>query len=310
MTVKAESLTETVATAVPADGGAKGDSVGVGASIAVNIVTNATTAEIQDGMTISGTMADFTIDAIGAYTVMTETEAGAEGGDAIGASVAIADIDNDTIARVGTGNGITATGVGRVKADHTSTVNTAAKAETAGKSVAVGVSVAVSVDHEDAKADLSRSLTAGGAVGIESLSHVNATVATQASAKGQSQTDSSGQKSKNADNEAGNQYSQNTGSSGDYSSMFSSNSEMSSSSSSSSDSSSESGSDSVEVAGAVGVNYLMENNTASIADGVKVLSGGTVTVSAADETDASSVATGTAYNLESDSDNVGVSRGH
>jgi hypothetical protein len=102
--IRAENRTETHATAMPA-GVAKGSDTGVGASFALNISLNNTLAEIEHGETVSGSAHDFLVSAESANTATTKAEAGAAGSTSVGGAIAIAVIENDTVARIGSGAG-------------------------------------------------------------------------------------------------------------------------------------------------------------------------------------------------------------
>ena len=131
----AGSTTQETASAKPVGDGANGSSVGVGASVAVSVISNSTTAQIADGLPISGTVGNFKVDAIGSHTITTETDAGASGGDAIGASVAVAVIHNTTIANTGNGDGstISASGTGDIEATLSATETTKGRSRCSGQ---------------------------------------------------------------------------------------------------------------------------------------------------------------------------------
>ena len=78
--VRAHATTDNTAIAQPAGEGAVAGSVGVGASFALNLMFHDTTADIQDGATISGTAGSVAVEAIGEHRLTTESRNGAKGG--------------------------------------------------------------------------------------------------------------------------------------------------------------------------------------------------------------------------------------
>ena len=122
-------------------------SVGVGAAVALNILTSTRTrAEVEDTATLTGgtTVA---VQALARRQAETEVVSGASGEDtSVAPGVALLLItDEDTTARLGTAaSGLTATGAITVKAAHEAEYTTAAKAVAAG-STAVGASIALNI---------------------------------------------------------------------------------------------------------------------------------------------------------------------
>src|SRR5206468_8417664 len=129
---------------LPAGDGGVGGSVGVGASFALNMVFNDTTAEIGNGAAITGgSAASFTAEAIGIHRTSTEARNGAKGRTGVGAAVAGAITERDTKAYVGTGSTMNTVGAATVTSQHTNVVETKVSSEAAGDTAAVGASVGV-----------------------------------------------------------------------------------------------------------------------------------------------------------------------
>ncbi len=85
-----------------------GDASGIGASVAVNVVNDTTTAGLVDGATLTG-VDDLTITATGTDTMTTTAEGGASAGSgslALSAQVAISISNVTTSASIGTGTAI------------------------------------------------------------------------------------------------------------------------------------------------------------------------------------------------------------
>ena len=147
LNLSATSTTKSTAKALPDEDGVTAESVGVGASVAMNIVDNITRAEVRDAANIIG-VADLNLATLSDSTLITEAEAGAEGGTAVAPVVAIAYANEDTVARLGTGASLTTTGGITLDASHKGSADTKAKGDaeaTGGGSAAVGASVGFNV---------------------------------------------------------------------------------------------------------------------------------------------------------------------
>src|SRR5581483_1764575 len=81
---------------------ATGKSVGIGASFALNVGNDTTSAALQETAGLTGAH-DLTLSATGADTMTTEAQNGADGGTAISPTVALAFDNETTTALVGTG---------------------------------------------------------------------------------------------------------------------------------------------------------------------------------------------------------------
>ncbi|NRB17225.1 MAG: leukotoxin LktA family filamentous adhesin [Rhodobacteraceae bacterium] len=141
--IRVEEKMLATAIAAPKDTPATGGDAGIGASVALNFITTNTTAELLDGATlINGT--GLTVEAVSNIDTVTEASAGAAGGIAVDASVALAMLDERTTARIGTGNGLTmGAGAVTISAVNTGTNTAKSTGETKGGKVAVGASAAL-----------------------------------------------------------------------------------------------------------------------------------------------------------------------
>ncbi len=83
--------------AVPA-GAATGDSLGVGASVALNIITNNTQSEIENGAALTGA-GNVAVTANSSHTITTWGQNGAAGGVATAGGVAVAIASDQTTAQ-------------------------------------------------------------------------------------------------------------------------------------------------------------------------------------------------------------------
>ena len=286
--IRAQSLTETTVTAKPA-GIAKGADTGVGASVAINISLNTTFAGIENGVTVNGTAEDFLVSADSANNAYTYAAAGAAGsGTAVGGAIALAYIENDTTARIGSGAGgpITLNGDLGATATHRDTVVTLATGEAAGNGTGVGIALALNIIQDDTKAELSRSFNGAQDVNVGSTSLILTTAEARASAAGASSetnkdenNDGKKDKARDSDQETDAQSkfvgdrsgsSNKTAPSQDSgSSLGKANENTEKQSSNSSDSNG-----GTSVAASVGVNYLEADNRATIAGGVIIVVSG------------------------------------
>ncbi|MBN2061399.1 MAG: LEPR-XLL domain-containing protein, partial [Deltaproteobacteria bacterium] len=299
--LSASSKTQITGKAMPKEG-ASGESVGIGASVALNIGDNNTRAEIRDLATVIGAD-DINLSAEGSHKMTTQAKGGAEGGIAITPVVAISLANNDTIAQLGTAPDLDFDGVSDtlvltgeldVTADHSSTVSTKAAGDaTSTGSAAVGASLALSMVVDQALATTARSISAEGNINFQADSSGSSKSDAKASAKGgkkktDRQTASSTPGSKepeNVDQETGNQrtFADNTATS-----------KGASTSGSTSTPSSSSSDGPVTVAAAISVNMAESTSRALIPDSVTINAGGALTLSTTNNTDAIALADGSA----------------
>ncbi|MHB1242601.1 MAG: beta strand repeat-containing protein, partial [Gaiellaceae bacterium] len=277
------------------------DSVGVGVSVALNIlVPNSTRAEIEDGATLTGGD-DVTVSATSLATdgILTETKAGSGGSVGVSPAVAITIAPSQTTASIGTSpTGISATGAISIQATYAASVNTKADAEAGGDDVAVGAAVAIAVFEPTTSASTERNL-AGSSVAVESTSITSSAVETKAGASG---NDSS---SSDADSTAGSEVQDNPNSGGLTGALPSADSQTTSASSTSSSESGQS-SGGVGVAASISVNVVISSNTATVAPGLTLAGAtGDVSVRATNASDAMARAMGTSLKDSADA-NIGA----
>ncbi|HEX4526420.1 MAG TPA: hypothetical protein VH108_06715, partial [Gaiellaceae bacterium] len=208
----ATSNVENEATAI-AQQDSEGKASGVGASVAVNVVNDTTTAGLPNDVVLTG-VKDLTINATSTDAMTTDAEGGAsaKGSVALSAQVAIAISNVTTTASIGSGaTPLVISGKLTAKALQTATTKTTAKGDTKGGNAGIGLSLALLIANHDVESNLKRSLTAGGDVSLEadgiSTNDTEAT-ASSAGAEGkkdgnQGSTDSSGKDvNKKADDNA------------------------------------------------------------------------------------------------------------
>ena len=191
--VEATSDNKTISsvTAKPADGGATGDTLGLGASVALNIIANRSLAEVSDNAVLTGAGA-LTLAATATHAVTTTAESGSTGGVSITPVVALSMVNNSTAARLGSGATLTTSGAVSVSAAQVSTTTTTAKAEAAGAKAAIGLSLALALVDDQVLATTERNIAANNTVTFSALGASSSTVDSAASAQGAAAADDNG----------------------------------------------------------------------------------------------------------------------
>ena len=318
MSVTAASAEVNYALATPAPGDSGGGKVGVGASVALNIVgatQNLVNAEIANGASFTGTIGALTVSATGADSAYTHAENGASGGSVeIGVGAAVPVIDDTVTAYVGTGSLITGDSDDNITAALTTDFTTETDAKAAGSSVGVGASISVAVVDDNVSADVARSITTtGGYFNLASTSTVESDAMAVASVSGEDSSgkDSGGKSQSSADGQASQQEGSATDAGAKSQTLPSAGSQASSSESTSSSSGGQTsgGGDSsgVGVAAAVAVNVLTAHNTAEITNGADITAtSGAITIEAQGQDNASAKAVGSSLAMNN---NVNIGAG-
>ena len=162
----AMSTTDNTAKAVPKET-PMGESIGVGASVAVHIPDQIARAEIENGATLT-MVDDLLLAAVSDYDLTTEATSAAAGGTAIAAVVSNLVAHEDTLARIGTGSLLNVTGNLTITADHRGDVSTQAKGDAEGASnAAVGAAIALSIVNQVTEATIARDVTVGGTLTVQ-----------------------------------------------------------------------------------------------------------------------------------------------
>ncbi len=171
-------------------GTATGGSLGIGASLGLNIVNVTTKSEIQDGAVVTDA-GNVTVTADSSQTIDTWAENGAAGKVAIGAGIAIAIADVQTTARIGSApQTLDASGDLAIGATGAFSVNSLANSATkAGATVGLGASVVVNVTQDSVMAALARDVQAGGAVSVNAAGISSSQATAVASSEGSSPDD-------------------------------------------------------------------------------------------------------------------------
>ena len=282
--IGSDHRSESSASATPAeDATASGDTLGIGASVAVNVVANESRAELANGARLINPGA-VTVEAVGDYLVHTEAEAGAEGGIAATPVAAVAVVDNQTHAVIGSGERVQAGAKVGVTATHSSTVETSAKGSAEGEKAAIGIAVAVNVLTERVSASIQRDVFTPGAIEVAAHNAHKGSATASASAKGGKGEEEDGSSAEDGvDLEVQRQ------------SGFAQDKQKDGSASKTQQpGSAESSEGKLSVAAAVAVNALDSRSEAYVASAIELQAGGRLAVEAWSNTDAEAEADGSA----------------
>ncbi len=266
--------------------------VGVGASVALNIVSNTTTSEIEDTAILTGA-GDVTLSATSSSTVETDAQAGSAGGVSITPVVGLSVSNVNTSSRIGSGAELSTTGLISSTASHEGSVTTTTGADAAGGDVAVGASIAITVANDTVTSVTDRDIDAGGAVTFEANSNVASKTVAKASAKGAKEAEDDGS-TKDGDKDVNGQIDDQT--------AFGDTKSGETTDTSDADASTSEGG--VSVAAAISVNIGTSTTSATIPTTRTVTSGGELTLKTTNATDASATADGT--QVDGGSTDVGI----
>ncbi len=280
---------------------------GIGASVALNIITNNADAQILDGATLTGAH-NVTLSATSANPTTTTVAAGgtATSGTGVGASAAIGVVNSESAASLGTSTGtLTTTGFVMMSATHTGSGNTSADASAGDSKAAIGAAVAVNVESETSTATTKRSINAGGYVTIMADNAGAGTADAKAGAQGADAAASSADAPKTgeastADNQVGDQL--------DLASSEAP-SDPDAANAKTAKPSAKTSKGQLNVAGAIGVNVETSSANASIPNGLTITATGLLTVHTSNDTDGLAKGDGSATagaNTSSTSVGVGI----
>ncbi|TMK23778.1 MAG: hypothetical protein E6G62_10650 [Actinobacteria bacterium] len=160
-----------------------GTATGVGASVALNVVDDTTSAGIGAGAALTGA-SSFSASSTSTSAVTTTAAGGAAGGTAVAPVVGISIVNVSTSSALGAGPALIVDGDVTLTATQTGTVTTTATGAASG-STAVGAAIALTVANHSVSAGNDRDLTStGGAVGFHSTGTWTTATHATASASG------------------------------------------------------------------------------------------------------------------------------
>src|SRR6267143_357335 len=270
-------------------------SFGMGASVAVNVGVTGTDAIIGDGAALDDAH-NVTLSAGSSNQMLTRAEGGAKGDTAITPVVAVAVSTNDTNAKLGAFSGTVDKWSGAVSlsASHKGGSETIALGDTKSGDTGVGISIAVTVALDNALASTARDVKADGAVSFDaSVVSANEAHAVASVAGGQATKASTNDKS---DDKGGvnNQTHNQTKAADTRASKADSSTDTKATGKTDSKGSTDTSNGAVQVAGAVGVAVAITHSEATIGDGLKIESGGALSLKAHYNTDAAASGDGAA----------------
>jgi hypothetical protein len=283
VSLSAENATESSASALPAEGGATGDTLGIGASVATSIIANRSTAELADGAGLEGAGA-VSLAAAGTFSTTTEAEAGSAGGISLTPVLGLSLVNNTTTARLGTGATLEADSV-ELSAIQVASTETSASGDAAGSKAAIGAALALAIVTDQASATTARNITATGDVAFTSMGASSSVLTAHASASGGEPADDEGEPTGGdgtVDDKVDTQLE--TGQTKQQSANVGDSKQQAQTSSDVSNKDQRSASTSegkVSVAAAVGVNVQTASSTAVVPDAVAITAGGTLTLRSA-----------------------------
>jgi hypothetical protein len=269
----------TVESAAPASGGGN---LGIGASVALNIFNNTSTAKIENSARIEGAVNNIRLSAESNTKAVTTSTAGGEAkggtGVGIGGAISISVANNDTTAYVGTGDILDIGGDFSAKASHKGVTETKADGAASGGSAAIGVALGLNIVTDSAISTTDRVIDSAGDMKFEAINITTSSASAKASAKGAEGESEEGGSSENVDKKVGDQRkladdkAQETGKKGTGDSPDTPPAETSDGG--------------VSVAAAIGVNITLSESKAFIPANGHVIAGGTLTLNSSNNTDA------------------------
>jgi hypothetical protein len=273
--------------------GDTGEGTGIGASFALNLTEHQTLAAIQHNATLAGTPAanDLSLAASGTNQLWTEAEGGAEGGTAAVPVAAISIARNDIEASLESGSAILISGDLAATASMDNNSRSLAKGDAEGGNAALGVAFGLTIAEDTASVRLARDLTSTGG-GLSLLAQGSAASRTDAaaSAAGAGEEDANS----SADDDGVNQISQSELDNANTQAANRSNSGAGSESTTAPDSSTADGS--IAVAAAIAINLGTTETSASIGDGLAIVTDGALSIASAANGDSAANADGSASN--------------
>jgi hypothetical protein len=283
---------------------AKAGKVGIGVSVAINVLDDhVTRAAVEDGAGFSGG-ANLEVLADSRHHVSTENKAGSAGGTlALSPAVSIAIVKDQTSARVGTGSAVTISGSASITAKEEMHASLESDGEAGGKNVVDRRGRRGQRRHHDHRrgppplADRDRR-----------RHHRRATTEASSEAVAKSSAKGESDSGKKGDDQSKDQVQNNPNTQNKTDGDLPKSQDSTDTANSQSTSKSGESSGGVDIAASVSVNWVRHTNTANIGPSLTVNGSGAVKVSAENVVGATAKAIGVAFNLESD-DSIGAGIG-
>ncbi len=182
LTLSAQATTNSPASALPEV--VSGQSLGVGASLALNVPSASALAAVETGATLAGAKT-LSLSAVSNHTATTTALAGAAGGTATAGALSLAIPSGSTTAAIDAGPALALTGGLNVTANRTTTITTQVDSASAASGVALGGSVGLTIANESAAATVGRNVSTGAvAASIEATGNGTSNTTALASTSG------------------------------------------------------------------------------------------------------------------------------
>ncbi len=269
--------------------------VGIGASVAVNLVNDTTTAGLggsaaqpSRGASLSGAK-DLTVDAAAELSLTTTAKGGAAGQVAISPTVAVEISNATTQAVLLAGPALTTSGDIELKATQKGEVESSASGDVVGSKVGIGISLVLAIPTHIVSASSGRSMRARGAVSLTATGSL--TVKGEAEAAGDGETEASAQNSGGGSSNVNDKSDAQLTQAKDTQAANSPSGTTTGSTSTPKASTSDDNGASLSLAGAIVIHIVNTTSSVSLADGVEV-GGESVTLASLANTDTTATAKG------------------
>ncbi|MDH6098925.1 autotransporter adhesin family protein, partial [Anabaenopsis sp. FSS-46] len=183
ITLEAENNTNSITEAKAIQEGEA--SVGIGASVALDIERNKTEAALKDNVTLTNA-AKLTLSATSDNNSQTSSQTGAAGGIALSPGLAMTIVTNQTQANIGAAGTTGLLELGEIEATsrHTGKSSTTADGAAAGSTVGVGASLAINIVDDITESTTARDITAQGDISFTAQGYGASESIAKASAEG------------------------------------------------------------------------------------------------------------------------------
>ena len=286
----ADSLSNS-ASALPGSssgGGGGGGAVGVGASVALNIVNTTVNASLQNGATLAGA-GSLALSATSADSATTTAETGATAGTAVAPGVGIAIVEDAAQAELGTAgpSPLALGGALTLDATNSGATVTTVSASAAGANAAVGAAIALTFANDSAVATTNQNVSSG-AMSLTAANLGASSAISDASASGAKGSDQSSGQTVDGSVTTQTNFAKAEAPSG---------TETTTDTPPSASASNGTSSQQVSVAAAVAVNASSSSASATIPSGITIVATGALSLSASNTSSGTATADASAVNL-------------
>ena len=273
----------------------------------MNILDQKVHAEVANDGVVSSAH-DAKLSATSSHEATTQAKSGSKGDTAVTPTIAIAVVNDEAVAQLGTGGSLSITGALDAEATEKGKTETTSEGDTTSGKTGVGVSLALTVANDNATATTRRDVSADGAVMFGA--HVTASSSSEAKSSVAGDEGESGEGGSGSDAGVDNKASKELGFANtkakEKDSTKKGTNGASSPSAETSDNTGGSGGNKISVAGAIGINIASSSASATIPDAAHVHAGDKLTLSASNNTDSTAKADGSATVAGTQTSGTGV----